>query len=84
MELVLHPFADFDAESLRRGLPTAVAAMDKALRQGKASLGALSARVHSLYHVPSQARTLFVPVLPGSVRSVRDDFGRFRTILGDF
>jgi hypothetical protein len=29
-----HPFLDFDADSLRTGLPHAVAAMDKAIRNG--------------------------------------------------
>ena len=31
-----HPFVDFSADSLREGLPKAVAAMDKVLREGHA------------------------------------------------
>ena len=38
-------------------------------------------QVHSLDNVPSQVRTLIVPEVLGSVR---DDFGRFCSILSDF
>ena len=38
-------------------------------------------RVHSLNNIPSQVRTLVFSKVPGSVRG---DFGRFCSILGDF
>jgi hypothetical protein len=61
--------------------PTGAVDSAAALKHLITLIGGRGLRVHSLHNTPSQVFTLVPPAVPGSVRG---DFGRCYSILGDF